>query len=225
MPKPTKRTVSRAPAAKRARAPRVRDQARGQARDVFRVAILEAAERVFARRGFVETKVAEIAREAGMAAGTLYNYFESKDAIYQSICELRGQETLAQANAIADSDAPALERLRRIIEWILGHLESNAEQFQVHLAVRALAEWEMKDVHGEAALANYLEHLGILQRLCADGQKEGALRKDVTAADLATALAGITNGFIHAWLLAKPRPRLAASASIVFDLFCKGAAR
>jgi AcrR family transcriptional regulator len=211
-------------ASKRVRTPKLREQARGQARDVFRGAILEAAERVFARRGFVETKVAEIAREAGMAAGTLYNYFDSKDAIYQSICEVRGAEALVDCRAIADAPGAPLERLGRIISWVLGHIESHAEQFQMHLAMRAIAEWEMKHVHGEAALANYLEHLAIMERLCADAQKAGTLRRDVSAADLAITLAGITNGHIHAWLLSKPRAQLSGRASLIFDLFCKGAA-
>ena len=207
------------------RTPRLREQARGQARDVFRVAILEAAERVFARRGFVTTKVAEIAREAGMAAGTLYNYFDSKDAIYQSICEVRGAEALDEARAIADGEGSALSRLARHISWALQHIEGHAEQFQMHLAMRAIAEWEMKHVHGEAALANYLEHLAIIERLVAEAQKAGDLRRDVDAADLATALAGSVNGYIHNWLLSKPRARLSTRAPIIFDLFCKGAAR
>jgi TetR/AcrR family fatty acid metabolism transcriptional regulator len=203
----------------------LREQARGQARDVFRVAILEAAERVFARRGFVESKVADIAREAGMAAGTLYNYFDSKETIYQSICELRGEEALTQSRAIADSEGPPLERLRRLLVWLLEHLETNAERFQMHLQLRAAPEWEMKQVHGEAAHDNYLQHLAVLERLAAEAQKSGDLRKDVPARDLAATLAGITNGFIHAWLLAKPRTRLSPRAPLIFDLFCKGASR
>ncbi len=226
MPSSKKRPAAASPRpGKRVRLPRLREQARGQARDVFRVAILEAAERVFARRGFTETKVAEIAREAGMAAGTLYNYFDSKDAIYQSICELRGQEALVEARAIAAAPGPAIDRLRRTIEWVLQHIEGHADQFQMHLAMRSTAEWEMKHVHGEAALANYLEHLKIMEALCAEAQKAGALRKDVAPADLATHLAGVTNGFIHAWLLSKPRTPLGARASLIFDLFCKGAVR
>ena len=205
-------------------AAKLREQARGQARDVFRVAILEAAERVFATRGFVESKVADIAREAGLAAGTLYNYFDSKEAIYQSICEVRGEEALAQARAIADSDAPPLDRLRRMIEWVLGHLESNAEKFLMHVQMRAAPEWEMKQVHGEASHNNYLAHLALMERVAGEAQKAGTLRKDVPAPDLAATLAGITNGFIHSWLMAKPRPRLGARAPLIFDLFCKGAA-
>jgi hypothetical protein len=82
----------------------------------------------------------------------------------------------------------------------------------------------MKHVHGEAALANYLEHLGVMERLCAEAQQAGTLRKDVPAADLATTLSGIANGFIHTWLLSKPRAQLSGRSSLIFDLFCKGAA-
>ena len=211
------------PAKAKARPQALREQARGQARDVFRLAILEAAERVFARRGFVESKVADIAREAGLATGTLYNYFDSKEAIYQYICEVRGEEALQETRAIATSDAAPLDRLRLMIEWVLDHLESNAESFLMHVSMRAGPEWEMKQVHGEVAHSNYLAHIAIMEDVAAQAQKAGTLRKDVPARDLAATLAGITNGFIHTWLLAKPRTRLNTRAPLIFDLFCKGA--
>src|SRR5262245_55007662 len=63
----------------------VREAAREGARGAFRDAIVSAAERVFARSGFYATKMAEIAREAGVGVGTLYNYFESKEVIFTEI--------------------------------------------------------------------------------------------------------------------------------------------
>ncbi len=224
-----KRTAATpAKAGKRARAASqpqrtLREAARGQTRDLFRIAILEAAERVFARRGFAETKVAEIAREAGLAAGTLYNYFDSKEAIFHSICELRGQEALAEARAIAELDLPPMERIRRQIDWVLGHIDGHADRFQVYVQMGATSEWQMKQITGDGAHANYLEHLRLLEVTIAEAQHAGDLRDDISAADLTFALAGVTNSFIHAWLLTKPRPRLSARSPLIFDLFFKGA--
>jgi AcrR family transcriptional regulator len=57
--------------------------------------ILEAAVKVFARRGFGNATVAEIAEEAGVAAGTIYNYFESKEELFMSIPQLISEPMLA----------------------------------------------------------------------------------------------------------------------------------
>src|SRR5689334_23222469 len=70
----------------------VRESAREGARGAFRDAIVAAAERVFARSGFYPTKMAEIAREAGVGVGTLYNYFESKEVIFAEIMLVRQAE-------------------------------------------------------------------------------------------------------------------------------------
>jgi TetR/AcrR family fatty acid metabolism transcriptional regulator len=62
-----------------ARAHPRRPSPRANARDAFRAGLCEAAERVFARAGFQATKMTDIARAGGVAVGTLYNYFDSKE--------------------------------------------------------------------------------------------------------------------------------------------------
>src|SRR5918996_1101725 len=79
-----------------------------------RDAILKAATEVFARRGYFQSQVADVARAAGVAAGTVYLYFRSKDDLLVSIFERTMKETLAEGHAaIAGVDDPR-ERLRRI---------------------------------------------------------------------------------------------------------------
>src|SRR5919106_4466158 len=87
-----------------------------------RDSILRAATQVFARRGYFQSQVADIARAAGVAAGTVYLYFRSKDDLLVSIFERTMKETLAAGReAIADvSDAS--DRLRRIAQLHLAHL-------------------------------------------------------------------------------------------------------
>src|SRR5205809_6627833 len=79
-----------------------------------RDAILRAAIDVFAERGFFNAQVADVARVAGVAAGTVYLYFKSKDDLLVSIFERSMREGLAAGRvAVADLDDPR-ERLLRL---------------------------------------------------------------------------------------------------------------
>src|SRR6185369_5739216 len=101
-----------------------------------RDAILRAAIDVFASRGFFNAQVADVARAAGVAAGTVYLYFRGKDDLLVSIFERTMREALARVRAsIADTTDPA-ERLRRFARLHLGGLGRDrnlAVVFQVEL--------------------------------------------------------------------------------------------
>src|ERR1700754_5260656 len=80
--------------------------------------ILDAAERIFARHGFFAARVSEIAKEAGVADGTIYLYFKSKDDLLISLFEHR----MKQVNAVlsqAIADRPPGEQLRAFIQAYL----------------------------------------------------------------------------------------------------------
>src|SRR5215217_4153331 len=86
-------------------------------------AILRAAIKVFARGGFFNSKVADVAREAGVADGTVYLYFKNKDDILVSIFNHVTEQALTHArNILGELDNPA-EKLKRIVE---GHLDMYA---------------------------------------------------------------------------------------------------
>jgi TetR/AcrR family fatty acid metabolism transcriptional regulator len=109
-----------------------RDSAPGPKRD----AILRAAIDVFAERGFFSAQVADIARAAGVAAGTVYLYFKSKDDLLVSIFDRSMREGLTLGRAVvADLDDPR-ERLRRLARAHLARLGGDrnlAIVFQVEL--------------------------------------------------------------------------------------------
>src|SRR5437868_12744881 len=77
-----------------------------------RDAILRAAIDVFAGRGFFNAQVADVARAAGVAAGTVYLYFKSKDDLLVSIFERTMRDTLAEGRAAVDAVSDPAERLR-----------------------------------------------------------------------------------------------------------------
>src|SRR5215470_10014126 len=87
-----------------------------------RDAILRAAIDVFAERGYFNAQVADVARAAGVAAGTVYLYFRSKDDLLISIFERTVRERLAEGRAAVDGVTDPAERLRRFAHLHLGML-------------------------------------------------------------------------------------------------------
>src|SRR5512135_1785894 len=80
--------------------------------------ILSAAERIFARHGFFAAKVSDVAKEAGVADGTIYLYFKSKDDLLISLFERR-MEQLNRTLRIAIAGKPPRDQLRAFIRTYL----------------------------------------------------------------------------------------------------------
>src|SRR5688572_32078552 len=81
--------------------------------------ILAAAERVFARRGFFASRVSEIAKDAGVADGTIYLYFKSKDDLLISLFENRMKQVNETLRAVIATEQQALAQLRVFIKTYL----------------------------------------------------------------------------------------------------------
>jgi len=108
---------------------------------MYRSAVLEAAERVFAERGFEAAKMQEVAAAAGVALATLYSVFPGKAELYAAIHERRGNELLETAGtaAIADRDAVAL--LLEGVSRYVGYFVEHPDFLRMHL--REGAAWAM----------------------------------------------------------------------------------
>ena len=101
-----------------------------------REAILRAATTVFAHNGYFNSKVADIAREAGVADGTVYLYFKSKEDILHSIFDRSVDEALVEAKKKIENISDPREKLRQIALLHLERLGADrdlAVVFQVEL--------------------------------------------------------------------------------------------
>src|SRR5579872_5260606 len=180
-----------------------------------RDAILRAAIDVFAERGFFNAQVADVARAAGVAAGTVYLYFTSKDDLLVSIFERSMREGLADGRAaVADLDDPR-ERLRRLAHGHLARLGRDR-----NLAIVCQVELRQSTKFMERFSATLLrDYLGLIRAAIADGQREGLLRSDVKATVAAKALFGALDEMATNWILSRRRYSLEADADAVIDLF------
>jgi len=123
-----------------------RDEARQARTGVYRQHILEAAERVFAERGFEAAKVQEISQLAGLSMGTIYAIFPSKQDLHRAILEVRGQELLGLARAVAARRLPPREALRALIEVYVDYFVAHPAFLRMHL--RSGTSWAMSPSPG-----------------------------------------------------------------------------
>ena len=137
-----------------------RDEARRARTDVYRQHVFEAAERVFAERGFETAKLQEISRLAGLSMGTIYTIFPSKTDLYRAILEERGQELLTLARAVATPDRSAREALDALIDLYIGYFVSHPGFLRMHL--RAGTSWALTP-SGTAAQVKHWEDVHALQ--------------------------------------------------------------
>jgi AcrR family transcriptional regulator len=85
-----------------------------------RAELIAAAERVFAVRGAARTPVSAIVAEAGVAQGTFYLYFETKDDVVVAVAERVVERVIEAAESALDGDAPALEQFRSFVGALAG---------------------------------------------------------------------------------------------------------
>jgi AcrR family transcriptional regulator len=100
-------------------------KARNAKTSMYRSLIIDAAERLFASRGYEGTKIQDVATESGISLGTLYSVFDGKSDIYQAVQDERLGRLFLLAGRTMASDDKAAERLmqgnRVFIRWLTEH--------------------------------------------------------------------------------------------------------
>ena len=183
--------------------------------------ILRAATRVFAQNGFFQSQVADVARVAGVAAGTVYLYFKGKDDLLVSIFERSMGEAIAEGRAAVAGIADPAERLRRIAHLHLGRLGRDK-----HLAVVFQVELRQSVKFMERFSATFLQdYLKLIREAIADGQHNGAFRKDISPTTAAKIFFGALDEMATNWILSRRKYDLSAESDAVVDLFINGVGR
>lgn len=189
------------------------------ARGDKRESIMDAAIVVFARNGFHQSRVSDIAREAGVADGTIYLYFRHKEDILISIFEEKMARMISSLRAELEVLSDPREKLKCFIDFHLSQLARNrplAEVLQVELR---MSNKFMK----EYVPVRLTEYLDIVAEILDEGQQLGIFRPELQPGILKRAIFGALDELAIHWVVTRGRrPDLVESAGQLTDLFMKG---
>ena len=196
----------------------LRSPAAEQARADKREAILRAAIDVFAGRGFFNAQVADVARAAGVAAGTVYLYFRGKDDLLVSIFERTMREAIADGRACVAPLGDPVAQLREIARVHLDRMGRDRS-----LAVVFQVELRQSTKFMERFSATLLrEYLGIIRGIIVSGQASGAFRGGINPTLAAKLFFGGLDEMATNWVLSRRKYSLAGETDAIVDLFVGG---
>lgn len=173
-------------------------KARSAKASMYRTLVVEAAEHLFASRGYEGTKIQDVAAASGLSLGTLYSVFDGKADIYEAVHEERLRELFALTGRAMKSEASAAARLRQgnqiFVQWLADH----PDYLRIHLN-RGVA-WSSGPREAEEGLA-HAWHRGIdlMARVIEEAMRDGDLMEGdpIVAARLMTATQQV---YISAWV-------------------------
>ena len=165
--------------------------------------ILEAAVKVFARKGFHNSRVAEIAREAGVASGTIYLYFRNKDDILISVFEESLDRIIREIEKDLKEIADPRDKLRQFVWHHLRLLKEHRELAEV-------LQVELRQSHKfmkEYEPVRWVQYLDIIARILKEGQREDLFRKDLSLGIFKRAVFGALDEIALYWVVTRKEER------------------
>jgi AcrR family transcriptional regulator len=184
--------------------------------------ILDAAVRVFARKGFHEARVGDIAEEAGVAHGLLYHYFPSKEAVLETVFRDTWADLLEAIRDVERSGAAGREQLRHVAAILLRSWRRQPDL--VRVLVREIAR--------SGGLGSRVEDvramLAAIERIVERGQGTGEFRAELDPRLAAIVVYGALEEFLTGWvlgLLPDGDEEVARAERAVVDVVCGGLAR
>ncbi len=183
-----------------------------------REAILRAAIKVFANKGYFNSKVADIAAAAGIADGTVYLYFKSKDEILHSIFDRAMEEFICEGKRELAGLGNETQRLTRIAEL---HLEKLGADRDLAVVFQVELRGSIKHMQ-EFSAAGFAQYLDVIRKTIEDGQAAGEFRGDIKPIVAAKLFYGALDEMVTNWVLSKRAYPLAPMAAGVLKVFFDG---
>jgi TetR/AcrR family fatty acid metabolism transcriptional regulator len=184
--------------------------------------ILDAAIRVFARKGFHHCRVSDVADEAGVAYGLVYHYFDSKEEILNRLFLERWQLMLdAIVEIDARRDIPARDKLYAVASFIIDSYRYEPELMKVIIVEVTRAA----NTFGRLHLAKIREAYELIAGIVDDARRDGSFKSDISAQFAAMCFYGAIEQLLSAWIfdiVPQTEEEFERAKSLVVEAICGG---
>jgi TetR/AcrR family transcriptional regulator, fatty acid metabolism regulator protein len=157
--------------------------------------LLDAAVRVFARKGYHACRVGDIAKEAGVAYGLLYHYFSSKEEVLATIFRETWSQLIETTRSIEATGDPASDQIRKLAEVILRTWRRNPD------LVRVLVREVARSPHLQHEIEEIGHGVDAVERIIRHGQDTGEFRRELEPRLAALIVYGAIEQILTSWVL------------------------
>lgn len=181
--------------------------------------IIRAAAKVFAEKGFYNSRVSDIAKEADVADGTIYLYFKNKDDILISLFEKEFGRIVEKIREVLAKETNALDKIRRFAFTHLSIVSDTPHLAEVlSVEVRQSGKF-MKEYINRP----FMDYLNIVRTIFTEGQEAGLIRKDLTPGVMKRALFGALDEMARYWVLSsRKKHSVEEAARQISEVFIRG---
>jgi len=187
--------------------------------------IMQAAERVFALKGYHNAAMQDIAREAQYATGTVYLYFKDKQMLYFSLLEEKMRNLTAALKENTSHVADAEDKLRIFVQESLNFFDRNRDFFRIFFSERTKGQIVKDSKLSKSSIM--LEHKKLVEDLIKLGQTQKVIRNDFDQKQIADILGSIFMTVLFDWLKpgSKDDKKLKDMTGFILDIFLSGAGK
>ncbi|MBI2374581.1 MAG: TetR/AcrR family transcriptional regulator [Deltaproteobacteria bacterium] len=165
--------------------------------------IIDASVEVFAELGFFSARVSDVAQRAGVADGTIYLYFRSKDDLLLSLFREKMSEIVDRLHLIVSDPIPPDAKIRRYVAEHLALVEDQPKLMQIlTVEIRKSARF----LRASGTALGFARYLALVAQIIAEGQDVGIFAKSFDPHVVARALFGAIDEISLSWVLDKNRP-------------------
>lgn len=182
--------------------------------------ILDAAIKVFAENGYYHSTVSQIAREAGVADGTIYLYFKNKEDIMLQFFAGKTRQIFESFQDAVATSGTAAEKLKNLIQ-------KHLQEFQNDMNMAVVFQAESRQIKQPRAIRSHIQeiskkYLEVIGEIVEEGQQEGSMRKDLYLGLVKRYVLGAVEEVINTWVLAGGKYDLVSMADPLVELFIRG---
>jgi len=186
-----------------------------------RTEILSQAEKIFAAKGFHNATMAEIASASGFATGTLYQFFEGKENLYNVMVSEKLDRMYLKIRESVNGQDKVIDKIEKLVEAHFHFVENNVDFCDLLIRGEGLTLADKGTILRDKVIADYFNHISFVESIMRFGMETKTL-KSWDPRMMAYTLLGIIRSFFYYWMLTNQDTPLSDKVRCVSDIFLKG---